>query len=61
MVSREPGDAWVVAQSHGTACEGSLSWQIIARCADEQEALQYVSCFCADDPLISVMPEHLLL
>jgi hypothetical protein len=59
-MTRELSDTWVVAQSRGGACEGSLSWQIIARFASEEEALHYRRSFCCEDQLISVMPEHLL-
>lgn len=60
-MSSDLRDTWVVAQSHGGACEGSQSWQIIARCASEEEALHYRRSFCREDQLIAVMPEHLLL
>mgnify|MGYP004259859293 FL=1 len=60
-VERELTDAWVVARSHGSVCEGSQSWQIIARFSSEDQAQHYLSFFCGDDWQLSVLPEKLLL
>ena len=60
VVARELSDAWVVARSHGSVCEGSQSWQIIARFASEDEAQHYLSFYCGDDFQLSVLPEKLL-
>ena len=51
---------WAVAQSSGTACEGSLSWHLIAAFASQAEAEAYRDAFCPDDPAIDVMPLALL-
>ena len=60
VVARELSDAWVVARSHGRVCDGSQSWQIIARFASEEEAQHYLSFYCGDDFQLSVLPERLL-
>ena len=59
-VARELSDAWVVARSHGSVCDGSQSWQIIARFPSEEEAQHYLSFYCGDDFQLSVLPEKLL-
>lgn len=51
---------WAVALSHGSACEGSLQWQVLARCATEAEAEQYRQDFCPNNPGVVVMPLALL-
>ena len=51
---------WAVAQSSGTACEGSLQWHLIASFPSQVEAEAYRDAFCPDDPAIEVMPLDLL-
>lgn len=51
---------WAVAQSSGTACEGSLQWHLIASFPSQAEAEAYRDAFCPDDPAIDVMPLDLL-
>lgn len=62
MNSTAANDAalWAVALSHGSACEGSLQWQILARCCTEAEAEQYRQNFCPNNPSVVVMPLALL-
>jgi hypothetical protein len=52
--------AWAVAQSSGTACEGSLRWHLIASFPSQSEAEAYRNAFCPHDPEIEVMPLDLL-
>ena len=51
---------WAVAQSSGTACEGSLRWSLIASFPSQAEAEAYRHAFCPHDPSIEVMPLDLL-
>ena len=51
---------WALAQSFGTACEGSLQWHLIASFPSQAEAEAYRYTFCPDDPAIEVMPFDLL-
>ena len=59
-MAENDGALWAVALSHGSACEGSLQWQVLAQCATEAEAEQYRRDFCPNNPGVVVMPLALL-